>query len=427
MKFIADLHIHSPFSRATSPALGFESLSVWGALKGVTLSGTGDCVHPGWLKIIAEKLRAEGNGLYRLKNNTEAQRRMPISGFSTGAIRFILTGEISTIYKYNGKTRKVHHLVVLPSLAAATAFSRKLGRIGNINADGRPILGLDSRDLLEILLECAPEALLIPAHIWTPWFSVLGSKSGFDAIEDCYRDLSDHIFALETGLSSDPPMNWTVSALDRFTLVSNSDAHSPARLGREATIFSGDLTYPAIRNALQHKNKGGFGGTIEFFPAEGKYHYDGHRKCKICFSPQQSIAAGGVCPRCGTPLTLGVAYRVAQLADRPCGRKPADAPPYFPVLALPEILGELIGVGPVSKAVQRLYFSSLSALGSELFILLEASRAHIQKQGGELLAEAIMRMRAGTIFAKPGCDGEYGVVRIFAPGELKKRQDLAAK
>jgi len=411
--FIADLHIHSKYSRATSRELCFEQLFAWGRRKGVALIGTGDCTHPGWRTEIREKLEPAGDGLLKLK---EAPAAPEVAGEWDEGIRFLLSGEISTIYKADGATRKVHHVVCLPDFDAADDFARRLERIGNIASDGRPILGLDSRDLLEVLLESSSEAALIPAHIWTPWFSALGSKSGFDSIEACYRDLSQHIFALETGLSSDPPMNWTVSGLDRYTLVSNSDAHSPAKLGREANMFDCQMGYTAVMNALKRKVPG-FRGTLEFFPEEGKYHYDGHRKCGFACLPEESKELGGRCPTCGSLLTLGVEYRVTELADRPRGTKPAGAVEYTSLLSLVEILGELNETGCASKKVGLLYDKLLAEVGPELFILMEADREQIRAAGGEFLARAIEKMRTGKIHATPGYDGEYGIIRVFDEDE----------
>lgn len=411
MPFIADLHIHSRYSRATSQALCFEELYAWGRRKGIALIGSGDCTHPGWLAEATEKLAPAGDRMYRLKDELRPPGNLP-----AGDVRFMLTGEISTIYKADGATRKVHHLVCLPGLAEADAFSTRLARIGNITSDGRPILGLDSRDLLEILLEVSPAAALIPAHIWTPWFSVLGSKSGFDSIDACYRDLAEHIFALETGLSSDPPMNWTVSSLDRYALVSNSDAHSPAKLGREANVFTCEVGYTAVMDALRRTTPG-FWGTLEFFPEEGKYHYDGHRKCHVVCTPEESRRLGGRCPVCGGALTLGVEYRVLELADRPRGAKPAGAFQFQSLLSLAEILGELLGTSSSSKKVAQAYKKLLAEVGPELHILREAELEQIRAAGGDLLAHAIAKMRRGAIHAVPGYDGEYGTITVFSPEE----------
>ncbi len=411
MLFFADLHIHSPYSRATSKALHLQNLYWYGKLKGLSIIGTGDCTHPIWRSIIAEQLTEDGDGLLSLKKGclpTEALWNKPNTSKD---MRFMLTGEISTIYKWNNKTRKVHHVVCLPSLRANEQFSKKLATIGNIHSDGRPILGIDSRNLLEILLEVSPDAVLIPAHIWTPWFSVLGSKSGFDSIDECYRDLSSHIFSVETGLSSDPPMNRRVSQLDRFTLVSNSDAHSPGNLGREANIFSCDQGYNPIMKAL--RTGSGFDGTLEFFPEEGKYHHDGHRACNICFSPQESISHKGICPVCRSPLTLGVAYRVEQLADRAMGTNSPRGQTFRHVYALDSTIAQIVGVGVASKKVQKEYFRLINLLGSELYILLSAPLASIAAASTDTLAFAIDRMRKGIVSTSPGYDGEYGSISLL--------------
>jgi DNA helicase-2/ATP-dependent DNA helicase PcrA len=310
----------------------------------------------------------------------------------------------------------VHHLIYVPSLEAAEKLTSALARIGNLSADGRPILGLDSRDLLELALGCHDAAFLVPAHIWTPWFAVLGSKSGFDSVTECYRDLAGHIFAVETGLSSDPPMNWRLRSLDGYTLVSNSDAHSPAKLGREACRFDCALGYAEMRNALQ--TGAGWGGTVEFFPEEGKYHLDGHRSCAVRLVPEETRAADGRCPTCGRPVTVGVMHRVAALADRPAGARPARAAPFVHLLPLAEVLGELLGVGPASRAVTRAYDSLLARVGPELYVLENAPLEDLRRQGSTLLAEAVSRMRAGQVICDAGYDGAYGVVRVFQPGEL---------
>jgi uncharacterized protein (TIGR00375 family) len=418
MPFIADLHIHSRYSRATSKELCFEQLHRWGQLKGVSLIGTGDFTHPAWFAEIKEKLQPGGDGVYRLKKIPAIDDGIELPN-EAAPIRFIITGEISNIYKAGGKTRKVHNLVCMPGFGEAERFAKRLNRIGNINADGRPILGLDSRDLLEIALEACGRAIFIPAHIWTPWFSALGSKSGFNSIQECYRDLTDHIFAVETGLSSDPPMNWMVSHLDRFTLVSNSDSHSAAKIGREATLFACEIGYGAVTRALRQGVAGGYRGTLEFFPQEGKYHFDGHRACKLRVPPEQTKALHGRCPVCGKPLTRGVMYRVRELADRPEGFIPPAAAPFRSVVSLDSLLGEVLGAGPASKKVKAEYARLLSALGPELTILLDTPLDEIQRRSPGLLAEAVRRMREGAITATEGYDGEYGVIRAFRTGELQ--------
>ncbi len=413
MKLIADLHIHSHYSRATSKDLNFEHLTKWAQMKGVHIVGTGDIAHPGWLQEMREKLEPAEEGLFKLKDEYLPAVQKEVPNACQAPVRFMLAGEISNIYKKNDKVRKIHNVVFLPSFEAVEKFQTELEKIGNIRSDGRPILGLDARDLLEIVLETDPQAHFIPAHIWTPWFSLFGSKSGFDAIEECFEDLTPHIFALETGLSSDPPMNWRWSALDRFTLVSNSDAHSPAKLAREANIFHTELSYPAIFDALKTGDSQTFRGTIEFFPEEGKYHYDGHRKCGICWDPKTTLQHKGICPVCGKPVTVGVMHRVELLADREEGGRPEKVHPFHSLIPLPEVIGEVLGVGAASKRVKKNYQQLLSQLGSELFILMDAPLEDIRRIGGERLAEAIRRMRKGEVNVQAGYDGAYGVIKVL--------------
>jgi len=422
--FIADLHIHSKYSRACSRDCDLEHLSWYARRKGITLVGTGDFTHPAWYQHLRDMLVPAEPGLYRLRPEVDAAVQERLPGSVHGPVRFMLSVEISTIYKRDERTRKVHHLIYLPDLDAVARFNARLGRIGNLGSDGRPILGLDSRDLLEITLEASPDGYLVPAHAWTPWFSVLGSKSGFDAVADCYADLADHIFAVETGLSSDPAMNWQVSSLDRYTLVSNSDAHSPPALGREATEFRCALDYYAVRDALRTRD--GFGSTIEFFPEEGKYHADGHRKCDLRCDPEQTRAYGGRCPTCGKPLTVGVLTRVAELADRPAGVRPERAAPFRNLVQLPEIVGEILGVGPRSKSVEGQVSTLVARLGSELSILSEVPVADIGRAGLPLLADAIDRLRRGEVVREAGYDGEYGVIRLFDPAELRRPSGVTA-
>ncbi|PIE32740.1 hypothetical protein CSA56_14225 [candidate division KSB3 bacterium] len=424
MKFVADFHIHSHYSRATSKALNFENLYKWAQLKGVQVVGSGDLTHPGWLEEMREKLEPDGDGLFRLKDEYASAVQAEIPVACQQPVRFILSGEISNIYKKNDKTRKNHNVVFLPSLEAVEQFQIELEKIGNIRSDGRPILGLDAHDLLEMVLETNPRAYLIPAHIWTPWFSLFGSKSGFDTIEECFEDLTPHIFALETGLSSDPPMNWRLSALDRYTLVSNSDAHSPQKLAREANLFNTELSYPAIFEALKSGNPDTFLGTIEFFPEEGKYHYDGHRKCHVCWDPKTTLEHHGICPQCGKGVTVGVMHRIETLADRDEGLKPDNANPFYSLIPLPEILSEGYGVGPSSKRVQHGYESLLTKLGSELSILRDIPLEEIERIGGKILAEGIRRMRKGKVIAEAGFDGEFGVIKLF---EKQERESLTAQ
>ena len=424
MKFVADLHLHSHYSRATSKDLDFEHLAKWAQLKGVHVVGTGDIAHPGWLQEMKEKLEPAEAGLFKLKDEYAQTIQSELPASCQAPVRFMLAGEISSIYKKYEQVRKVHNVIFAPSLAAVEKIQAALARIGNITSDGRPILGLDSRDLLEIILEIEPQNYLIPAHIWTPWFSLLGSKSGFDSVEACFEDLTPHIFALETGLSSDPPMNWRVSALDRYTLVSNSDAHSPQKLAREANLFDTELSYPAIFEALRTGNPQTFLGTVEFFPEEGKYHADGHRKCNISWLPKVTIEHNYLCPVCGKPVTVGVMHRVETLADRPAGARPARPHPFHSLIPLPEILAEVYGVGAKSRRVSQSYEQLLARLGPELVILRELPLAEIERAGGSLLAEAIRRMRCGEVSVAAGYDGEYGVIKLFGDDE---RDSLAGQ
>ena len=412
MFFYADLHIHSKYSRATSKSCNLEELAQWAQKKGLSVISTGDFTHPAWFNEIKEKLVPDGNGAYRLKSDIE--KKILRSGTP---VKFILSVEISTIYKKGDKTRKVHHVVFAPDIETAGKFRNKLDAIGNINSDGRPILGLDSRDLLEIALESGKDTFLIPAHIWTPWFSVLGSKSGFDSIDECYGDLAGHIFAAETGLSSDPEMNWTVSSLDKYRLVSNSDAHSPSKLAREATVFDTDPDYYSILKAL--KTGDGYVGTVEFFPEEGKYHGDGHRKCNVCLTPDETLKHNGLCSVCGKPLTIGVLNRVNELADRKTGEFiPETAGKVFSLVPLQEILAEICGVGAQSKKVVLEYESLIQKLGSELSILQDVPIDEISKVHSSVLAEGISRLRKGQVIKHAGYDGEYGVIRLFDEDEI---------
>jgi uncharacterized protein (TIGR00375 family) len=409
VRFVVDFHIHSHYSRATTPQLTPENLDYWSRLKGIHVMGTGDGVHPGWLAELREKLEPVGNGLYRLKPSLR-RPELRASLLAEAPLQFLLTTEISSIYKKGGRVRKVHTIVVLPDLDAAQRLAARLEAIGNIKSDGRPILGLDAKRLLEIVLEVSPAAYLIPAHIWTPWFSLLGSMSGFDSLRECFDDLAGEIFAVETGLSSDPAMNRVCSFLDSVRLVSNSDAHSPEKLGREANIFDTELSYAGIRDALKHDR--GFVGTIEFFPQEGKYHYDGHRNCEVRWNPLETLTHRGVCSGCEKPVTRGVMYRVAQLADRP---EPAFGNQrYWSITPLPELLAELLGVaGAASQKVRREHLRLIQQIGPEFDILLWAELDRIAAAGGERLAEGIRRLRAGEVSAEEGYDGEFGRIRVF--------------
>jgi DNA helicase-2/ATP-dependent DNA helicase PcrA len=417
MPFYADLHIHSKFSRACSQDLDVPGIARSAKWHGVTVVGTGDFTHPAWFEELQASLVPAEPGLFRLREDLEraVDGRLPPS--CRGPVRFLLSVEISTIYKRAERTRKVHHLLYMPDLDAAAACTTRLLRIGNLASDGRPILGLDSRDLLEITLESGDGAYLVPAHAWTPWFSPLGSKSGFDAVEDCYADLAGQVFALETGLSADPAMCWRVSSLDRYRLVSNSDAHSPGTLAREATVFDTELDYHAIRRALETGD--GFEGTVEFFPEEGKYHVDGHRRCGVRLEPAESRRLGDRCPVCGKPLTVGVLHRVEELADRPEGSRPPGAAGFRNLIQLPQLVGEVLGVGPKSKGVTATVAAMVERLGPELEILERVPVEAIARAAPPLVAEAVDRVRRGAVIREPGYDGEYGVLRVFAPEELR--------
>lgn len=455
-EYLADLHIHSRFSRATSKKLNIPLLTAWARLKGITVVGTGDFTHPKWREELRETLRyEEQSGLYALKDPEAVAAMLPelpvdaalssargpdaektledTTGVCTPPVRFMLQGEISSIYKRGGQVRKVHNLVFMPDIETAEHFSKRLEELGNLHSDGRPILGLDSRDLLEMVLESHPQAFLVPAHIWTPWFSLFGSKSGFDRLEDCFGDLSHEIFALETGLSSDPAMNRLWSALDRYRLISNSDAHSGENLGREANVFQGEISYSGILNSLRQpleQNSTAFLGTLEFFPEEGKYHMDGHRKCNVLLSPAETKKLGGKCPVCGNPITVGVLNRVMELADRQepvyqtgaareDGGNPLGEGSFASLVPLPEILAEILGVGPKSVKVRDLYAKTLEKLGPELTILRSVPEAEIACFSPPL-AEAIARMRRSEVQLRGGYDGEYGVVRMFTAEEQRE-------
>ncbi|RQD65480.1 UvrD-helicase domain-containing protein [Desulfonatronovibrio magnus] len=416
--FLADLHIHSRFSRATSKSLDPLNLAAWAQLKGISIVGTGDFTHPGWMELLEQHLSQGEDGLLHLKDDKDLSSIVP--GFGSEIkprTRFLLSAEISSIYKKGGKVRKIHNLVFMPGLSQAKKFNEKLDRIGNLKSDGRPILGLDSRNLLEMVLETDSLAYVIPAHIWTPWFSLFGSKSGFDTLEECFGDLSSHIFALETGLSSDPEMNWMWSKLDRYSLVSNSDAHSAENLGREVNMFQGDMSYEGIYRALRREGLGHrFLGTLEFYPEEGKYHLDGHRKCNVVFDPAQTIANKGKCPVCGKNITVGVLNRVLSLADRDTSQKPEFQPDFFSVIPLKEIISEFLSVGPKSKKVHNYYTEVIGSFGSEINVLQNVPVEDLKKHS-PVLAAAIQRMRAGEVFKDPGFDGQFGRISVFSPKE----------
>jgi len=415
--FFADFHVHSRYSMATSQRMDVEHLFVAAQLKGLRVVGTGDITHPGWMRDLRRKLVPAEPGLFAIHPDVAASIDTTVPERCRNPVRFLLTAEISCIYRQDGRVRKGHHLVLMPDMASAERLSKRLERIGNLQADGRPILGISAYRLLEMVLETSERAFLIPAHIWTPWFSVLGSKSGFHSIEACFGDLSEQVFALETGLSSDPAMNRTVSALDRFCLVSNSDAHSPEHLGREANVFCGECSFEDMRKALDGTTPRNFLGTVEWYPQEGKYHYDGHAHCRFRCHPDETRQIDGVCPNCGKPLTIGVLNRCRTLSDRP---EPAglDRMVWYSV-PLIEVLAQLIGKSGRTKAVQRIYTDMLTALGPELDILHWLPLKAIERVH-PLLAEAIGHMRMGNVTVDPGFDGNYGSVRVWPKIDIRK-------
>ncbi|NVO00229.1 MAG: DNA helicase UvrD [Geobacteraceae bacterium] len=419
MNYIADLHIHSPYSRATSKNSDLAGLYGWAKLKGINVVGTGDFTHPAWFATLKRELEPAEPGLFKLKNETAVPSPLADVPLPQGPVRFLLSAEVSCIYKRGGKVRKVHNLLYVPDFDSAERVNRALGTIGNIISDGRPILGLDSRNLLEILLENAPQGFLVPAHIWTPWFSIFGSRSGFDSVEECFADLTPHIFALETGLSSDPDMNRLITGLDRYALISNSDCHSPSKLGREANLFDCGFDYFSMWDAIRANSHDNFKGTVEFFPEEGKYHADGHLDCTVCLHPAESKELNNLCPACGKPLTIGVLNRVMELADRSEPLFADNSPEVFSLIPLPEILGELAGTGSGSKKVLREYSKILGTFGSEFELLLNLPIECIA-ESNSLLSEAVRRVRAGEVFRQPGYDGRFGVIKAFEQGELKK-------
>ena len=410
MGLIVDLHPHSRFSRATSKQLTLPAIYRWSKIKGIDVIGTGDFTHPIWIKEIKEQLIPAESGLFKLKSSLakKEDKNLP-QILKSRQVRFILTSEISNIYSRHGQTRRLHNLLIAPSISSVSKIISRLSKIGNLSSDGRPILGLDSQKLLQISLQTDPDNFFIPAHVWTPWFSLFGSKSGFDSIEEAFGHLSPHITAMETGLSSDPFMNWRWSALDKITLVSNSDAHSLPKLGREANLINTDLNYHHIISAI--KTGKNFIGTIEFYPQEGRYHYDGHRACDIVFSPAQSKKHQNICPTCGKPLVLGVNHRVNDLADRPPNFRPKKHKLVEYIIPLVELIAEARGVKSVASVnVQKQYFQLLSLLGDEFSILRTIPMADIKAFTPPDIARAIQAVRQSKVHIQPGYDGVYGII-----------------
>ncbi|MFC1667421.1 endonuclease Q family protein [Candidatus Omnitrophota bacterium] len=407
MKFVADFHIHSKYSRATSPQMQVKTLAEYAKIKGVSLLGTGDFTHHLWLEELRDGLKDSGNGL-----------------FEHNGVNFMLTGEISSIYSKGGKVRKIHNVMFAPSFDIVDKINSTLSGYGNLASDGRPIMGIDAKDLAEILFGISKDIFLVPGHIWTPWFSLFGSKSGFDSIEECFGEYSKDIYALETGLSSDPGMNWRWSKLDRFSLISNSDSHSPKKIGREANVFDTEMTYESITDALKAKDKKRFLSTIEFFPEEGKYHYDGHRNCNVRFGPQETKRNNNICPHCGKPLTVGVMNRVEKLADRPEGFIPDNNIPYKKMIPLSEIIADVLGIGDASKAVDAEYQAIVPRLGTELEVLTEVREKELLKNASLKIAKAIINVRNGNVNILPGFDGEYGKIEILKKVDTAREKQM---
>jgi len=406
MKFVADFHLHSRYSRATSPRMDLKNLNEWAEIKGIKVLGTADFTHPFWFKNLKEKLEPAESGLFKIKK-------------TEGETRFILSSEISCIYSKGGKVRKIHIVILAPSFDIVEKINKQLTGIGNLSADGRPILGLDAKELLKIVLSISEDCLVIPAHVMTPWFSIFGSKSGFDSIKECFDEYSKYIFALETGLSASPSMLWRIPAGEKITLISNSDAHSPANIGREANVFDTEVDYYSILKAIKSRDSQKFLYTIEFFPQEGKYHYDGHRACSLCLSPKETKKYNGICPNCGKPLTVGVLNRIEQLSVKPEGFTPERSIPFKSLVPLRVIIAEVSGVGVATKNVEKKYRALIEKFDNELNILLNISRQDLEEATLPEIGEGIIRAREGKVFIEPGYDGVYGKVRIFSKGEKK--------
>jgi len=404
MKFVGDFHIHSKYARATSPDMNLENLDKWAKIKGIKVISTGDFTHPAWFKELQEKLEEAEQGLYKLKG-------------SESGTRFILTTEISCIYSEKGGVRKVHLLIFAPSLEAAEKINARLGVIGNLKSDGRPIIGINSKEVVKIALDASPDCMIIPAHAWTPWFAIFGSKSGFNSLEECFDEYAQYIYAIETGLSSDPAMNWRLSQLDTIAFISNSDAHSLPKIGREANVFDTEISYNGIAEAIKKRDPAKFLFTVEFFPEEGKYHYDGHRVCEVSMKPEESKQHNNVCPKCNKPLTIGVLNRVAELADREEGFRPENAIPFKNLIPLEEVIADSFGVGVASKRVREEYEKMIRVLGNEFSILLDAEPKSLKEATLPEIAEGIIRVREGNVHIEPGYDGEYGKIKIFKEGE----------
>ncbi len=417
MKIVADLHIHSKYSRAVSSRMIFEELDRWADDKGIHVLGTGDFTHPAWMKEIKEKLEPAEPGLFRLKK----EYKLPTLKGTFADTRFMLSVEISCIYSRGGKTRRVHHMIMVPDIISAEKINKQLSLVGKLASDGRPILGLDSEELAKIIFSINESAVIVPAHAWTPWFGVLGSMSGFDSLEECFGDYADRIFAIETGLSSDPGMNWRVPMLDRIAFISNSDSHSLQRIGREVNVFKCELSYDGIMDAIKSRNPRRFLETVEFYPEEGKYHYDGHRACGVMMTPEETRKKGGLCPVCGKKVTIGVVYRVADLADRkrPQGYRDPKRVPFRNLVTLDSIIGEALDKGKATKSVMKEYEKLIRTFSSEFNLLLDIPIEDIASATSGLIAEGVRRVRDGKLSISPGYDGEFGTIKIFDDKERK--------
>ncbi len=413
-RFIADFHVHSKYSRATSRDMQPETLAQWAELKGIKVLGTGDFTHPTYFAELRAKLEPQSNGLL---------------GLIKGANRtyFLLTAEVSNIFSDRGKTRKIHTLIFAPDFDAAERINGRLERMGRLSADGRPIFGFPVRELVKTVLDVSDRCLVIPAHAWTPWFSLFGANSGFDSLEECFGEESKHIHAIETGLSSDPEMNWRLSALDPITLISNSDAHSPSRIGREANVFAGEPNGQEMLEAIRQKDRSKFLFTIEFYPEEGKYHYDGHRACGIVFSPAETKRNNYLCPVCKKKLTVGVMHRVEALADRPVGVMPPGGIPSVHLVPLEEIIAAALEQGVNTAAVEREYQGMISQGGSEFNILLDLSPSDLASFCSPRILEGILRVREGRLRIIPGHDGTYGKIQIFIGEEGEETDESAGE
>ncbi len=415
MRFAADLHIHSKFSRATSRDMVLENLAAWAKAKGIRLLATGDFTHPEWLFLMKERLKPAGNGFLRLRAPAQPPESAHFGGLpaSPEDVSFILATELSFIYSKGGRVRKIHVMVLAPDFESVERINVRLAAVGNLHSDGRPILGMDVKLFCRMIADSCPRSVVIPSHIWTPWFSLFGANSGFDTIEECFEEMTPTIFALETGLSSDPAMNWRLSALDRYALVSNSDAHSPSRIGREANVFDTEFSYRGLMDALRTRDPEKFLHTIEFFPEEGKYHYDGHRKCEVCLHPRESLKRGGLCPKCGKRLTIGVLHRVEELADREPGVDTESRIPFKNLVPLNEIVAQAVGKTAECQSVWDLTFRFIREFGDELTVLNDVPVSELSRIAPEKVGLGIDRMRKGRISISPGHDGEYGTIRLF--------------